>query len=111
LFFGLLVLNMLLISPVCHLHYYSLLLPLVMALAANRWQVLEGASLGLWLWGLFLINGIGNLLPQLPEANLFRDCGSAMFASLLLWLAGVAVLWRRARGNVLGRAVPRRLAA
>lgn len=111
LFFGLLALNMLLISPVCHLHYYSLLLPLVTALAANRWQGRERASLGPWLWGLFLASAVGNLLPQLPEANLYRDCGSAMYASLLLWLTGVAVLSRRARENVRGRAVPRRLAA
>lgn len=95
LFFGLLVLNMLLISPVCHLHYFSLLLPLVTALAANRWQERKQLSLGPWLLGIILVSGIGNLLPQLPDMNLFRDCGSAMYGSLLMWLMGVAVLWRR----------------
>lgn len=111
LFFGLLVLNMLLISPVCHLHYYSLLLSLVMALVAHRWQKCEGASLGPLLLTVLIVNGIGNLLPQLPEANLFRDCGSAMFASLLLWLIGVAVLWGRSQGSSSASAVPRQLAA
>lgn len=112
LFFGLLVLNMLLISPVCHLHYYSLLVPFVTALVANRWQKHEGLSLGPWLWAVLIVNGIGALLPQLPDMNLFRDCGSAMFGSLLIWLTGVAVLWqRRARERVSAPAVPGRAAA
>ncbi|HTU91880.1 MAG TPA: glycosyltransferase family 87 protein [Gemmataceae bacterium] len=96
LLFGLLVLNMLLISPVCHLHYYSLLLPLVMALTANRWHERAGVSPGPWLLGLLIVNFAGNLLPQLPDTNLARHCGSAMYASLLLWLMGVAVLRQRA---------------
>jgi hypothetical protein len=97
LFFGLLMLNMLLISPVCHLHYFSLLLPLVTALAADRWQKHKGLSLGPWLLGIVIVNGIGNFLPQLPDMNLFRDCGSAMYGSLLVWMMGVAVLSRRSR--------------
>jgi len=96
LFFGLLVVNMLLISPVCHLHYFSLLLPLVMALTADRWQKHEGLSLGPWLGVVLIVNGLANLLPQLPEANLFRNCGSAMYGGLSVWLMGVVVLWRRA---------------
>jgi hypothetical protein len=112
LLFGLLVLNMLLISPVCHLHYFSLLVPLVMALVANRWQKHEGISPGLWFLAVLILNGVSNFLPQLPEMNLFRDCGSAMYGSLLIWLTGVAVLWRRrARGSISASAVPGRLAA
>lgn len=98
LFFGLLVLNMLLISPVCHLHYYSLLLPLVMALMVDRWQKHEGVSPGPGLAAVLFVNGVGNLLPQLPDMNVCRDCGSAMYGSLLLWLMGVVVLWRRRAG-------------
>lgn len=112
LFFGVLAVNMLLISPVCHLHYFSLLLPLVMALAAHRWQEHVGVSLGPGLLGLLIVNGIANVLPQLPEVQLFRHCGSAMYGSLLIWLMGVAVLWRRrARRSIAAAAVPRRLAA
>jgi hypothetical protein len=112
LFFGLLVQNMLLISPVCHLHYYSLLLPLVMALLADRWQAHEGVSPGPWLVGIWFVNGVGAFLPQLPDMNLFRDCGSAMYGSLLLWLMGVAVLWRRrARRSGSTQVIPGRLAA
>ncbi len=112
LFFGLLVLNMLLISPVCHLHYFSLLLPLATGLAADRWLTHKGLSLGPWLLGIFIANGIGNLLPQLPDMNIFRDCGSAMYGSLSVWLMGVAVLWqRRWRANVPVNAIPERQAA
>jgi hypothetical protein len=100
LFFGLLVLNMLLISPVCHLHYFSLALPLVMALLAQRWQRREVLGLG---WGLLTLLGIFtvvNLLPNLPNMNLLRDCGSAMYGSLALWLTGIVLLRRRSHGGL-----------
>ncbi len=112
LFFGLLVLNMLLISPVCHLHYYSLLVPFVTALVADRWQKHEGLSLGPWIWVVLIANTAGLLLPQLPGMTVCRDCGSAMYGSLLVWLMGVVVLWqRRARECVSAPAVPGRAAA
>ncbi|MHB1425277.1 MAG: glycosyltransferase family 87 protein [Gemmataceae bacterium] len=95
LFFGLLVVNMLLISPVCHLHYFSLLLPLAMALVAERCRTQAGLSPGPWLFVVLIGNGVANLLPQMPDMNIFRDCGSAMYGSLLMWTMGVAVLARR----------------
>jgi hypothetical protein len=100
LLFGLLVLNMLLISPVCHLHYFSLALPLVMALLADRWQGRPGLTLGPWLLGLLAVNFVANLLPQLPDMSLLRDCGSAMYGNLLVWAAGVVLLRRRGRRQV-----------
>jgi hypothetical protein len=112
LLFGLLALNMLLISPVCHLHYFSLLLPMVMALTAARWQKSEDVALGPWLMGALMVNGIANVLPQLPDMNLWRDCGSAMYGSLTVWLLAVAVLWRRrSRESVGVRAIAERWAA
>ncbi len=112
LLFGLLVLNMLLISPVCHLHYYSLMLPLVMALVADRWQERQDLSLGPWLLGVLIVHGIAEFLPQLPNANLLRDCGSAMYGSLLMWLLGVVVLWRRrASRGTESHEIPRAQAA
>lgn len=112
LLFGLLVLNMLLISPVCHLHYYSLLLPLVTALVANRWQERKDLSLGSWLWGVLIVHGIAEFLPQLPNANLLRDCGSAMYGSLVMWLLGVVVLRRRRLpGCTVAQGMPRARAA
>lgn len=111
LMFGLLTLNMLLISPVCHLHYFSLLLPLVMALVADDWHKREGVWPGPWLLAVLLVNGIANFIPQLPEMNLLRDCGSAMYGNLLVWLLGVAALWRRSRVGVAAAEVSRRLEA
>ncbi|HEY7428398.1 MAG TPA: glycosyltransferase family 87 protein [Gemmataceae bacterium] len=97
LLFGLLTLNMLLISPVCHLHYFSLALPLVMALLAGRWQEQETLAPGPWLLGLLLVNAAANLLPQLPDMTILRDCGSAMYGALLVWMAGLVLLKRRNR--------------
>jgi hypothetical protein len=99
LFFGLLILNMLLLSPVCHLHYFSLSLPLVMALLAVHWQGARNsrpATVGLIL--LLVWNGVANLLPHLPALLVLREGGLAMYAALSLWLVGVVVLWRRSDG-------------
>ncbi len=107
LFFGALVLNMLLISPVCHLHYFSLALPLVMALLVERWRHHAGLSLSLPLWGLLGLNAVANLLPNLPNMNLLRDCGSAMYGSLLLWLTAIVLLrLRRLRLSAKPQAAP-----
>jgi hypothetical protein len=110
LFFGLLVLDMLLVSPVCHLHYFSLALPLVTALLVDRWRNHAGLSLGRWLLGLLALNAVANLLPNLPNMNLLRDCGAAMYGSLLVWLAGIALL-RRQRHRTGPQTVARPLAA
>jgi alpha-1,2-mannosyltransferase len=106
LLFGLLTLNMLLISPVCHLHYFSLALPLVTALLADRWQGHAGLTLDPWLLGVLVVNFIANLLPQLPDVALLRDCGAAMYGNLLVWAAGVVVLRRRDRGQFEARSLP-----
>jgi alpha-1,2-mannosyltransferase len=92
LFFSALVLNMLLISPVCHLHYFSLALPLVMALLVERWRHHEALTWSGPLWVLLGVNALANLLPNLPNMNLLRDCGSAMYGSLLLWLTAIVLL-------------------
>ncbi len=111
LFFGALVLNMLLVSPVCHLHYFSLAMPLVMALLVERWQRREGLTLDPVLWGVLGLNAVANLLPNLPNMNLLRDCGAAMYGSLLLWLAAIVLLWRRNRAGVSARTQAAPLAA
>jgi hypothetical protein len=95
--FGALVVVMLLTSPVCHLHYFCLSLPLVMGLLAAAWEgkrtLAPGAGVTLVLAG----NAVANALPHLPALQPLRDGGVAGYAALLLWLAGAVVLWRRAR--------------
>src|SRR5262249_30325743 len=70
LFFGAMVLVMLLLSPVCHLHYFCLALPLVMGLVAT---VLERAAaphyIGLPLTAMLWVNVIATALPHLPSLD------------------------------------------
>jgi hypothetical protein len=91
---GALILIMLLVSPVCHLHYFCLALPLVMGLLAWDWENQESMrpSLGmiLLLSGNFILNGV----THLPVSDLSRDLGVAAHATLALWLVAVIVLWR-----------------
>jgi hypothetical protein len=97
LFLGALVLDMLLYSPVCHLHYFSLLVPLVMGLLDCRWKGQANPRLGKGLLLLFAANVVGNMLPNLPGMELVRDLGLAMYASLALWLLGCIWLWKERR--------------
>jgi hypothetical protein len=101
---GALILLMLLVSPVCHLHYFCLALPLVMALLAWDWErrgsMRPSAGLILLLAGNFVANG----LTHLPGMDLARDLGVAAHATLVLWLVAVVVLWRtRPRASRQGR--------
>jgi alpha-1,2-mannosyltransferase len=83
---GALILNMILASPVCHLHYFALAVPLVMGLVVER--VHRSGWPG---WGLTLLMGaylVGTAVPSLPWLRPLRDCGLAMYAALLL--AGAA---------------------
>jgi hypothetical protein len=114
LFFGAVVLTMLLSSPVCHLHYFCLSVPLVMALLAGTWErnAQLGAGLGLKL--LLVANVIANALPNLPGLEVLRDIGLAMYAALALWATACWSLWRqrrRARSDSMSNAEPTGMAA
>jgi hypothetical protein len=98
LFIGLLVLDMLLFSPVCHLHYFCLSLPLVMGIISVRWDRTDEPRLGKWLAALLHFQVIANILPQLPGLLILRDLGLAMYAALLLWGVGCFLLWQQERG-------------
>jgi hypothetical protein len=97
IFFGLLIVNMLLLCPVCHLHYFCMMVPLIMGLTVAAW---ERGPAPRWHvgWGVLLgANLITNILPQFPVFQVLRDTGLAMYGSLLLWGVGVVVLWKRSR--------------
>jgi hypothetical protein len=94
LLLGALALVMVLLSPVCHLHYFCLALPLIMGLTAWAWEVNGSARLGAGLTMLLAVNFLGNGVTHLPGAELARDLGLAGYATLLLWSVAVAVLWR-----------------
>jgi hypothetical protein len=106
------VFNMLLLSPVCHLHYYCLLLPLAMALLASAWEQ-EPPSWRAVPLGLFVLVTLTGLLPALantcdhalaafvgnadnaefgwemgfPPMVLVRDIGLASYGAIALWMA------------------------
>jgi hypothetical protein len=85
---------MLMLSPVCHLHYFCLALPLAMGLIARQWEANESARVSPGLTLLLAVNFLGNGVTHLPGAELARDLGLAAGATMLLWLAAVVALWR-----------------
>jgi alpha-1,2-mannosyltransferase len=91
---GALVINMILLSPVCHLHYFALSLPLLMGLVAA-----EGGRTAHPSWRLrFLIALylIATILPSVPGLEVLRDLCLAMYGALLVWgYACLAALRRR----------------
>jgi alpha-1,2-mannosyltransferase len=97
--FGALVLLMLLLSPVCHLHYFCLAVPLVMGLLAIAWEGRHSLTVRPWLLGLLACNVVANSLPHFPGCQVLRDGGLAGYATLALWTAAVVTLHRRNRPN------------
>lgn len=94
LFVGALVLVMILLSPVCHTHYFLLSLPAMMALIARSWDRHQtwGQQAGLVV--LAVVQVVGHTLPLLPACEVLKDVGLAMYTALALWLAAVLVLRR-----------------
>jgi hypothetical protein len=98
---GLLV-PMLLISPVCHLHYFVLLLPVVMTLIASH--LTFGQRVRPALKGALVLVFFTGLLPRIPGLEYSRDIGLASVGALALWaatlieLSGEAVLRIRLPG-------------
>jgi hypothetical protein len=92
LFMGALVINMLLLSPVCHLHYFCLAVPLVMGLMQSIWERDVGSGRGFLL--LLGFNVVADSLPHFQGLEPFRDMGCAMYAALLLWGAGCLAMWK-----------------
>jgi hypothetical protein len=102
--FGLggLILLMPLLSPVCHLHYFCLALPLVMGLLWHSWdrppEDVTRSRLGPGLALLLIAHLVGSVLPRWPGLELLRDLGVAACATMLLWLVAVVILFRGRAG-------------
>jgi len=88
LFFGQLMLLMVLISPVCHLAYFVLEMPLIMAVVDTAWIPASRGKARL-LTALFVGVFVAHTLPHIPGLEILRDLGLAMYAALLWW----AVAW------------------
>lgn len=102
LFLGSLVLLMLLTSPVCHLHYFSMSTPLAMGVLAASWRR-HGHSplLTPGLIALFAFNVVANAVPRIPGMEMTRDLGLATLAALTLWAWACASLWKAAPSSAL----------
>ena len=91
--FGQLMILMVLISPVCHLAYFVLEMPLIMAVVDRAWipALTEQKSRGkvCLLAALFVGVFLADVLTHLPGLEVLRDLGLAMYAALLWW----AVAW------------------
>lgn len=93
IFLGALIFNMLVLSPVCHLHYFCLMIPLVMGLLAAWWHKPERSEWLSCVPVLCVIHFLTSLLPVIPGLHLLRDIGLATYGAAPLWVAGCAVLW------------------
>jgi hypothetical protein len=86
---------MLLASPVCHLHYFCLSVPLVAAVFAVAWEGTASPRLSPAL-GVFVgANLVANILPHFPGMEVVRDIGLAGYAGVLLLCVAVGILWQR----------------
>lgn len=106
LFLGLITMNMLLLSPVCHLHYYCLILPLVAGLIAVNWERTGTLAIDKPLACVLALNLITGLIPALPGMEVTRDIGLASYGQLVLWFMGCRALWHETRtseGNLASR--------
>jgi hypothetical protein len=91
---GSLIFLMCVLSPVCHLHYFTYMLPLVMALLAQRWEFRRDLDMGPLLVVLLSLMFFANLLPQLPRMELvLRDVGLPLYVGLGIWFLAMRRLW------------------
>jgi hypothetical protein len=84
-FFGCLIVVMLLASPLCHTHYFTFLVILVTGLTAARWERRPDLLVG---WPVTLIqaaSAILYVLCNLPSLEFLRDLGVIMYPALALW--------------------------
>jgi alpha-1,2-mannosyltransferase len=97
IFWGAMIEVMLLASPVCHLHYFCLSLPVMAAMFAANWQQSGRPRIGLPLAALVAVNLLANSLPHFPGMEACRDVGIAGYAAVLLIAVAILLLRRRHR--------------
>jgi hypothetical protein len=96
LFLGSLLLIMTLVTPVSHLHYFSMALPLVMGILAAALERRPGYLFPGWsTLSLLFLAGIGYALPSIPLWQKRREAGLPLIVSVLLLATATWLLWRR----------------
>lgn len=92
--FGMLTALMILTSPVCHQHYFCLLIPLVMVLLAREFERLGAARVGPGLLAVLAVNCAGSALPLFEGLKFLREYGGPLTATLVVWAVALVELWR-----------------
>lgn len=93
---GLLLCVMLVVTPVCHTHYFAFALPIVVWLVSrgvreHPHQALSGLG---WLLGFVYL--AAHALPRLPGLQILQDTGVMMFTGIAVFLLAAKLL-RHAR--------------
>jgi hypothetical protein len=84
---GMLALVMVLLSPVCHLHYFVVGMPILLAVGARC--DLEGSLTRKLLLALIFAGiVVAWSIPMVPGWSVLRNCGMPMYGALALWLIG-----------------------
>lgn len=97
LFLGMLCMLMMWLSPVCHLSYFSWLLPTIMALMALRWEHHTTLGVGrLWI-GLLVLNNLVHVIAHMHDYEIFRTCrqlGLTTYVGLIFFTLAAITLAR-----------------
>jgi hypothetical protein len=107
---GMLALVMVMLSPVCHLHYFTVGLPVVLAVSARLYDkaALAGkAALAFLFVGMMAAWSA----PMIPGLGVLRDVGVPLAGALLLWLLGLVTFWPVRTKQEAPAVEPRGLAA
>ncbi|HZZ81546.1 MAG TPA: glycosyltransferase family 87 protein, partial [Gemmataceae bacterium] len=100
MFLGLLSMLMMFLSPVCHLHYYGWLLPVIMGALMLQWENRRTIAVGIGWMALIALNITVHILAHLtenPEIRFFRELGFTTYVGLLIGAVGVVHLYRLMR--------------
>jgi hypothetical protein len=96
---GALVVVMILASPVCHLHYFCLTLPLVIAMFPTQQENASNVRRLYVLLALMAANVLCTALPSFPGMQVLRDHGLATAGTLLLWASSLFILGFQRKTN------------
>ena len=90
---ALLLLVTVMMSPVCHLHYFTVAVPLFMIVRARMEG--DGGWRGYRLWvGLAVVFVVAQSVPMIPGFLVLRNVGVPLLSMLACWVAGLAFCWR-----------------
>lgn len=96
LLIGCLLVVMIPSSPVSHTHYYTYVIPLVMALVAHAWERHRAARLGAGWKSLFAAHVLLNFVCLPVGWVVLKDLGFSLYGALIVWAGGIYALRQRA---------------